>query len=427
MSSRQIAVIGLGYVGLPLALALAQHTRVIGFDINSVRVKELLKGIDCTQEADVISFATANVFFTDIEHDLAHADVYIIAVPTPVDAAHVPNLDQLMQASTTVAKYLQRGNIVVYESTVYPGVSEDICVPILERVSNLTHIRDFNIAYSPERINPGDKQHTLHNTIKIVSAIDSDTLEIVAAIYASIVSAGIHRLNSIKVAEAAKVIENAQRDLNIAFMNELAVLFDKMALDTADILQAAGTKWNFLQFKPGLVGGHCIGVDPYYLTYKAEQIGYIPQVILAGRRINDSMGRFIARKGVKLLLQYGLHLPYTPAIVLGFSFKENCPDVRNTKVIDIIHELEDYHITVFCHDPIANAADAEKQYSLKLWDFTSLPIVPLLIIAVGHESFCSVDIATVLSKVVPGGIILDVKSILDKSYVLSLGYRLWRL
>ena len=427
MHDRVISLIGLGYVGLPAAVAFGKERQVIGFDINPQRILELKQGIDRTEEATSDDLASADILFTCDINDLKKADFHIVAVPTPVDEAHVPDLTPVKKASETVAKALKKGDIVVYESTVYPGVTDDICVPILEHISGLRCGEDFTIGYSPERINPGDKERGFTNIHKIVSGSDSKTLDIVAAVYSSVVTAGVHKASSIKVAEAAKVIENSQRDLNIAFMNELAVIFDRMEIDTEEVLQAAGTKWNFLPFRPGLVGGHCIGVDPYYLTYRAEQIGYIPQVILAGRRINDNMGRYVARKGIKLLLKNGLALDNLQATVLGFTFKEDCPDVRNTKVVDIIRELEDYNAKVYTHDPVADEEDALHEYGVQFTEFSDLPQVPLLIVAVAHAEFRSLCLDELLAKVKPGGVILDVKSVLPKAEILARGYILWRL
>lgn len=427
MHNRIVSIVGLGYVGLPAAVAFGKQKQCIGFDINPQRILELKQGFDRTEETTPEDLATTDIIYTCDINDLRKADFHIVAVPTPVDDAHVPDLTPVEKASVTVGRALKKGDIVVYESTVYPGVTEDICVPILERESGLRCGTDFTVGFSPERINPGDKERSFTTIHKIVSGQDEQTLNIVADVYSSVVTAGVHKASSIKVAEAAKVIENSQRDLNIAFMNELAVIFDRMNIDTEEVLQAAGTKWNFLPFRPGLVGGHCIGVDPYYLTYRAEQIGYIPQVILAGRRINDNMGRFVARKGIKLILKNGLNLTDLKATVLGFTFKEDCPDVRNTKVIDIIKELEDYNAKVYCCDPVADAPDAEHEYGVKFTKFDELPQVPLLILAVAHHEFKSFDLDTILSKVQPGGVILDVKSILPKEEVRNRGYVLWRL
>jgi UDP-N-acetyl-D-galactosamine dehydrogenase len=427
MHNRIVSLVGLGYVGLPAAVAFGKQKQCVGFDINPQRILELKQGIDRTEETTSADLAAADILYTCDINDLRKADFHIVAVPTPVDDAHVPDLTPVERASETVGKALKKGDIVVYESTVYPGVTEDICVPILERESGLRCGEDFTVGFSPERINPGDKERSFTTIHKIVSGQDQETLDIVAAVYASVVTAGVHKASSIKVAEAAKVIENSQRDLNIAFMNELAVIFDRMGIDTEEVLQAAGTKWNFLPFRPGLVGGHCIGVDPYYLTYRAEQMGYIPQVILAGRRINDNMGRYVARKGIKLLLKNGLDISKLQAGVLGFTFKEDCPDVRNTKVIDIIKELEDYNAKVYCCDPVADAPDAEHEYGVKFTAFTDLPQVPLLVVAVAHKEFKSLSLDGLLAKVQPGGVILDVKSILPKEEIRARGFILWRL
>lgn len=427
MHSRKVSVVGLGYVGLPAAVAFGKKSQCIGFDINKARIDELKQGFDRTEETTAEDLQSTNILYTFDIHDLRKADFHIVAVPTPVTDAHVPDLTPVEKASVTVGEALKKGDIVVYESTVYPGVTEDICVPILERISGLKCGIDFKVGYSPERINPGDKERSFTTILKIVSGQDQETLDIVADVYASVVTAGIHKASSIKVAEAAKVIENSQRDLNIAFMNELAVIFDRMNIDTEEVLQAAGTKWNFLPFKPGLVGGHCIGVDPYYLTYRAEQMGYIPQVLLAGRRINDNMGRYVARKGIKLVLKHGLDLSNLQAAVLGFTFKEDCPDVRNTKVIDIIKELEDYNAKVYCCDPVADKEDTKHEYGVNLTEFKDIPQVPLLIVAVAHQEFKKLNLDEILCKVKPGGVILDVKSLLPKEEIIKRGYILWRL
>ncbi len=427
MHNRIISLVGLGYVGLPAAVAFGKQGQCIGFDINPQRILELKQGFDRTEEVTTEDLAATDIFYTCDINDLRKADFHIVAVPTPVDDAHVPDLTPVKKASETVGKALKKGDIVVYESTVYPGVTEDICVPILEHVSGLRCGEDFTVGYSPERINPGDKERSFTTIHKIVSGQDQQTLDIVAAVYSSVVTAGVHKASSIKVAEAAKVIENSQRDLNIAFMNELAVIFDRMGIDTLEVLQAAGTKWNFLPFRPGLVGGHCIGVDPYYLTYRAEQMGYIPQVILAGRRINDNMGRYVARKGIKLLLKAGHDMTKLQAAVLGFTFKEDCPDVRNTKVIDIIRELEDYNATVFTCDEIADPSDTIHEYGVEFTKFADLPQVPLLVLAVAHDMFKKMSLDELLAKVEPGGIILDVKSILPKEEIRARGYTVWRL
>lgn len=425
--NRIVSVVGLGYVGLPAAVAFGKQKQCIGFDINPQRILELKQGFDRTEETTAEDLATTDILYTCDLNELRQADFHIIAVPTPVDDAHVPDLTPVEKASVTVGRVLKRGDIVVYESTVYPGVTEDICVPILERESGLKGGVDFTVGFSPERINPGDKERSFTTIHKIVSGQDQATLDIVADVYASVVVAGVYKASSIKVAEAAKVIENSQRDINIAFMNELAVIFDRLGIDTTEVLEAAGTKWNFLHFKPGLVGGHCIGVDPYYLTYRAEQIGYIPQVILAGRRINDNMGRYVARQGVKLLIKAGHTMNNLTATVLGFTFKEDCPDVRNTKVIDIIKELKDYNIQVEICDPVADQQDARHEYGVNFTEFKDLQQVPLLIVAVSHQEFKDMDLDELLAKVTPGGVIMDVKAILPQEEVRARGYKLWRL
>ena len=427
MHNRIVSVVGLGYVGLPAAVAFGKQKQCIGFDINPQRILELKQGFDRTEETTSEDLATTNILYTCDLNELRQADFHIIAVPTPVDDAHVPDLTPVEKASVTVGKVLKKGDIVVYESTVYPGVTEDICVPILERESGLKGGVDFTVGFSPERINPGDKERSFTTIHKIVSGQDQATLDIVADVYASVVVAGVHKASSIKVAEAAKVIENSQRDINIAFMNELAVIFDRLGIDTTEVLEAAGTKWNFLHFKPGLVGGHCIGVDPYYLTYRAEQIGYIPQVILAGRRINDNMGRYVARQGVKLLIKAGHTMNNLTATVLGFTFKEDCPDVRNTKVVDIIKELKDYNIQVEICDPVADQQDAKHEYDVNFTEFKDLQQVPLLIVAVSHQEFKDMNLDELLAKVTPGGVIMDVKAILPQEEVRARGYKLWRL
>lgn len=427
MHSRKVAVVGLGYVGLPVAVAFGMQERCIGFDIHDVRIAELKNHHDRTEEVSTEQLKQANVLYTHQLEELALADFYIVAVPTPIDNANRPDLSPLDSVSKTVGSVLKRGDIVVYESTVYPGVTEEYCAPILEKVSGLKCGIDFKLGYSPERINPGDKERSFTTILKIVSGQDAETLDIVAAVYASVVTAGVHKASSIKVAEAAKVIENTQRDLNIALMNELAVLFERMGIDTLEVLEAAGTKWNFLPFRPGLVGGHCIGVDPYYLTYKAEMLGYIPQVILAGRRINDNMGRYIARAGVKLAIKHGFSMQNLKSCVLGLTFKENCPDLRNSKVIDIIKELKDYNIDVVVNDVMADSAEAEHEYGVRLTAFKDLPKVDLLVFAVGHNEYKEMPLDQLLANVNPGGVILDVKSILPREEVKKRGFILWRL
>ena len=425
---RKVSVIGLGYVGLPVAVAFGRHAPVIGFDINVLRLEELTAGYDRTGEVTATDLAAADVTYTNDYEVLAQADFHIVAVPTPVDDAHQPDLTPVEKASEAVARALKRGDIVVYESTVYPGVTEEICVPILERLSGLRCGEDFTVGYSPERINPGDKEHTFTKIRKVVSGQDAATLEVVAAVYGAVVEAGVFKASSIKVAEAAKVIENTQRDLNIALMNELALLFEKMGIDTLDVLQAAGTKWNFLPFKPGLVGGHCIGVDPYYLTYKAEQLGYSPQVILAGRRINDGMGRFIAQRTIKEMIHAGVNILGSQVTVLGLTFKENCPDLRNSRVIDVIQELREFGIEVQVCDPQADVAEALEEYGISLVPFVELKPADAVIVTVAHQQFTSLSIAdyqSLLRSSPP--VLIDVKGVVNRDAALMAGMRFWRL
>ena len=425
---RKVSVIGLGYVGLPVAVAFGRHAPVIGFDINVLRLEELTAGYDRTGEVTAADLAAADVTYTNDYEVLAQADFHIVAVPTPVDDAHQPDLTPVEKASEAVARALKRGDIVVYESTVYPGVTEEICVPILERLSGLRCGEDFTVGYSPERINPGDKEHTFTKIRKVVSGQDAATLEVVAAVYGAVVEAGVFKASSIKVAEAAKVIENTQRDLNIALMNELALLFEKMGIDTLDVLQAAGTKWNFLPFKPGLVGGHCIGVDPYYLTYKAEQLGYSPQVILAGRRINDGMGRFIAQRTIKEMIHAGVNILGSQVTVLGLTFKENCPDLRNSRVIDVIQELREFGIEVQVCDPQADVAEALEEYGISLVPFVELKPADAVIVTVAHQQFTSLSIAdyqSLLRSSPP--VLIDVKGVVNRDAALMAGMRFWRL
>lgn len=427
MHNRIVSVIGLGYVGLPVAVEFGKQKHCIGFDINSDRINELINGCDRTNEVLTEDLNKADILFTQDVNALSAADFHIIAVPTPVDRAHTPDLTAMIKASETVAKILKKGDIVVYESTVYPGVTEDICVPTLERGSQLKCGVDFKVGYSPERINPGDKLRPLTQIKKIVAGQDAETLKIIAQVYSSIIQAGVYKASSIKVAEAAKVIENTQRDLNIALMNELAVIFERMQIDTQEVLDAAGTKWNFLPFKPGLVGGHCIGVDPYYLTHKAELLGYIPQVILAGRRINDNMGRYVARRAIKQLIKTNHPLQNLKAIVLGFTFKEDCPDTRNSKVIDIINELRDYNVDVIVHDPVADAQTATQEYNITLTDWDNLPKVDLIVVAVSHNEFRHMSLEQLITKANPKAVIFDVKSILPHVGLTELGYTVCRL
>lgn len=427
IDDRIISVVGLGYVGLPVAVAFGKVRKTVGFDINPVRIRELRRKHDRTGEVAGEDLQAADILFTGSVEDLRIADFHIVAVPTPVDEAKQPDLSLMCKASETVGSALKKGDIVVYESTVYPGVTEEVCVPILERVSGLRCGPDFTVGYSPERINPGDKEHTFTKIKKVVSGQDAPTLEIVARVYESVVTAGVHRATSIKVAEAAKVIENTQRDLNIALMNELALLFDRMNIDTNEVLEAAGTKWNFLKFKPGLVGGHCIGVDPYYLTHKAEKIGYIPQVILAGRRINDSMGKFIAQRTVKEMINAGHNVLGSVVTILGLTFKEDCPDLRNSKVIDIVRELEDYGIKVQVCDPHADSDEAVHEYGLKLVPLNELKPAVAVVAAVSHKLYREWSVENVSGLMGKNPVLVDVKGMYDPIAITSAGIRLWRL
>ena len=427
MFSRKISVVGLGYVGLPVAVAFGKHGPVIGFDINENRLEELRAGQDRTNEVSATELGDTQIEFTSKPEVLAQADFHIVAVPTPIDDAHQPDLTPVVKASESVGKALKKGDIVVYESTVYPGVTEDICVPILERVSGLKCGPDFTVGYSPERINPGDKEHTFTKIKKVVSGQDAATLKIVADVYSSVVTAGVYKAASIKVAEAAKVIENTQRDLNIALMNELALIFDRMGIDTLDVLEAAGTKWNFLKFKPGLVGGHCIGVDPYYLTHKAEKLGYIPQVILAGRRINDSMGAFIAQQTIKQMIHAGHAIANAVVTVLGLTFKENCPDLRNSRVIDIIRELEEFDVQVQVFDPVASSAEALHEYGVTSLSLNELKPAAAIVIAVAHDAYARWTPSDYLKLMHNAPVVIDVKGVCDGPALDRAGARFWRL
>lgn len=423
-----IAVVGLGYVGLPLAVAFGRLGPTIGYDLSRQKIEHCRAGIDTsgTVPADEMKAAT-QLAFTDEAAELARADVIIVAVPTPIDNARKPDFGPLIGASESIGRHMKKGATVVYESTVYPGATEEICIPVLERFSGLTWKRDFNVAYSPERINPGDKKHTLSTTVKVVAGDEPETLERVAQLYEAVVQAGIHRVSSIKVAEAAKVIENTQRDLNIALMNELAVIFNMLDLDTTEVLEAAGTKWNFLPFRPGLVGGHCIGVDPYYLTYKAEMLGYHPDVILAGRRINDSMGKYVAEQTVKQMIQAGSHVKGAKVNVLGVTFKENVPDLRNSKVFDLISELRSYGVEVFVHDPVADPAEAREEYGIELLSWDALPRADAVVMAVAHQSLVQLMVAAFRDKLIDQGCFIDVKAQFDTEKLLAAGLRVWRL
>ena len=427
--TRVVAVVGLGYVGLPLAIELGKRYRTIGFDLSVAKIESYRRRIDPTGEISVDEFAaSAGLELVAEPEALAVADFLIVAVPTPVDAARQPDFSALIGASTTVGRHMKRGAIVVYESTVYPGATEEICIPVLERCSGMKWKEGFHVGYSPERINPGDKEHTLTTILKVVSGDTPQTLDAVAQLYGSIVTAGTYRAASIKVAEAAKVIENTQRDLNIALMNELSIVFHKMDIDTSAVLEAAGTKWNFLKFKPGLVGGHCIGVDPYYLTHKAEKLGYHPDVILAGRRINDGMAKYIAEQTVKQMIQAGSGVKDAKVIVLGLTFKENCPDLRNSKVADLVCELQDFGCEVFVHDPIASSAEALHEYGVELTTWGDLPASSeAVVLAVAHRQYCDMGLEALLTKAKPGAVFVDVKSAHDAETVKRYGMRGWRL
>lgn len=423
-----LAVIGLGYVGLPLVVAFGKQMRTIGFDIATAKVESCQRGVDPSRELPDEELAAAkHAVYTSDPTMLGEADVIIVAVPTPVDEAHIPDFKPLIGSSTSVGRHMKKGAIVVYESTVYPGATEEVCIPVLERESGLKWKQDFFVGYSPERINPGDKEHTLTKILKIVSGDTPETLEKVAAVYEKIIEPGVHRASSIKAAEAAKVIENTQRDLNIALMNELAIIFDKIGIDTTEVLTAAGTKWNFLKFKPGLVGGHCIGVDPYYLTHKADMLGYHPQVILAGRRINDSMGKFIAEQTIKHMIASGSYIKGAKVNVLGLTFKENCGDLRNSKVIDIIHELKSYGVEVFVTDPQATSEEAVHEYGVPLVAWDDLPRADAIVAAVAHREFAGLGMEDFGKKLVKGGAFIDVKAAFDQDALKAAGYRVWRL
>jgi UDP-N-acetyl-D-galactosamine dehydrogenase len=427
-SARRVAVVGLGYVGLPIAVAFGKRGKVIGFDINKTKIDELLRGFDRTGEVSAADLKACQVEYTSEPTELKAADFIIVAVPTPINEALQPDLKALRMSSELIGKHLSPGTIVVYESTVYPGVTEEICLPILEKFSGLKAGADFKVGYSPERINPGDKEHTLEKIVKVVSAQDAESLEVVANTYGLIVKAGVHRASSIKVAEAAKVIENTQRDLNIALMNELALIFHRLGIDTKSVLEAAGTKWNFLKFFPGLVGGHCIGVDPYYLTAKAESVGYHPQVILAGRRINNGMGKFVAEQTMKQLSQLARPVKDLRVAVLGLTFKENVPDLRNSKVPEIIQELREYGVQVSVHDPIAEPEEAVAEYGIHLQQWNELKNVDGLVIAVAHRTYTEMGLQGLLKPLrnQQDGVVIDVKCLLDQEK-LPKTLKYWRL
>lgn len=428
---EKIALVGLGYVGMPIAVAFAKKVDVIGFDLNAKKIELYKLGVDPTNEVGNEVIAKTAVDFTADETRLKEAKFHIVAVPTPVNSDHTPDLTPVEGASRIVGRNLQKGSIVVYESTVYPGVTEDICVPILERESGLKCGVDFKVGYSPERINPGDKVHRLETIVKIVSGMDGETLDTVAKVYELVVEAGVHRAATIKVAEAAKVIENSQRDINIAFMNELSIIFNKMGIDTKSVLEAAGTKWNFLKFYPGLVGGHCIGVDPYYLTYKAEELGYHSQIILSGRRINDDMGKYVAENVVKNLIKADVSIKNARVAILGFTFKENCPDTRNTRIIDIVNELHEYGITPKIADPTADAAEAKALYNVDFVEMGEITDCDAVILAVAHDAFANLkqaDFDKMFASADKGKrVLLDIKGLLDRKEYEEAGYNYWRL
>lgn len=428
---EKISLVGLGYVGMPIAVAFAKKVDVIGFDISKEKVELYKKGVDPTKEVgdDVIKETT--VEFTADETKLKEAKFHIVAVPTPVNADHTPDLKPVESASRTVGRNLTKGSIVVFESTVYPGVTEEICIPILEKESGMKCGEDFKVGYSPERINPGDKVHRLETIVKVVSGMDEESLDVIAKVYELVVDAGVHRAESIKVAEAAKVIENSQRDINIAFMNELSIIFNKMGIDTKAVLKAAGTKWNFLNFSPGLVGGHCIGVDPYYLTYKAEQLGYHSQIILSGRRINDDMGKYVVENLIKNLIKADVPVKDAKVAILGFTFKENCPDTRNTRVIDIVNELKEYGLTPMIADPEADAEEAKHEYGIDFDSVEDIKEMDAVVVAVGHDQFLKFTQEDFNKMFKVGSneskVLLDIKGILDRKEFEVAGYKYWRL
>jgi UDP-N-acetyl-D-galactosamine dehydrogenase len=423
-----IAVVGLGYVGLPLAAAFGKATATIGYDLSIRKIDEIraFKDSSGTVSDEELRAAT-HLNVTHRAADLAQADFVIVAVPTPIDNARKPDFGPLVSASETIGRNMKRGAIVIYESTVYPGATEEVCIPVLERESGMKWRQEFHVGYSPERINPGDKQHVLENTVKVVAGDSPAVLDKVAALYEQVVTAGVHRVSSIKVAEAAKVIENTQRDLNIALMNELAVIFGMIGLDTIEVLEAAGTKWNFLSFRPGLVGGHCIGVDPYYLTYKAEMLGYHPDVILAGRRINDSMGKYVAEQTVKQLIKAGSQIKGAKINVLGVTFKEDVPDVRNSKVAELVRELQSYGVDVHVHDPVADADEVRHEYGLALESWETLPQADAIVVAVAHKAYRARTPGEYREKAKGSACFVDVKSVFDGADLLEAGFQLWRL
>lgn len=426
---KKISIIGLGYVGLPLAVEFGKHREVVGFDINTMRVEQLVSGQDVTNECDRAQLNAASLLtYSSSLEDIKNAQIYIVTVPTPIDSANRPDLRPLKAATKTVGSVLKNGDIVIFESTVFPGATEEICVPILEKQSGLQFNKDFACGYSPERINPGDKVNTLTKIQKITSGSNPEAADEIDKLYRAIITAGTWKASSLKVAEAAKVIENSQRDLNIAFVNELSVIFDRLGIDTLEVLEAAGSKWNFLPFRPGMVGGHCIGVDPYYLTHKAEEVGYNPQVVLAGRRINDNMAKYAAKSVVKRMLQNGIDVARSKVGVFGLTFKENCPDIRNSKVVDLIRELESWNVSVSVSDPWANSDEVMYEYGIKLVDPSRMQGLSALIIAVGHDEFRAMDVCD-FRKLCPSkqAIIGDLKSIFDKQSLRDAGFHVFRL
>ena len=425
---EKLSLVGLGYVGMPIAVAFAKKIDVVGFDLNEKKIELYKSGVDPTNEVGDEAIKATTVDFTADETKLREAKFHIVAVPTPVNDDHTPDLTPVEGASEILGRNLTKGSVVVFESTVYPGVTEDVCIPILERESGLKCGIDFKIGYSPERINPGDKVHRLETIKKIVSGMDEESLDVIAKVYELVVEAGVHRAESIKVAEAAKVIENSQRDINIAFMNELSIIFNKMGIDTKAVLEAAGTKWNFLKFYPGLVGGHCIGVDPYYLTYKAEMMGYHSQIILSGRRINDDMGKYVAENVVKKLIAADKAVRNAKVAILGFTFKENCPDTRNTKIIDIVNELREYGITPVIADPTADAAEAKWLYGVEFVDMDSINDMDAVVLAVAHDCFKELSMDDIASFYGDGRkIMIDIKGLLNRKEYENAGYTYWRL
>ncbi len=425
---KTVAVVGLGYVGLPLALAFGRKMNTIGFDISESKLSAYREGVDPTGEMEAERFQQATqIRFTSTASDLLQADFIVVAVPTPIDDAKQPDLTPVIKATQTLAPNLKAGAIVIYESTVYPGVTDDVCGPLIEKLTTKKRGVDFKLGYSPERINPGDKEHRLENITKIVSGEDAETLDAVAALYSTVVEAGVYRASSIKVAEAAKVIENTQRDVNIALINELALIFHRLGIDTREVLDAAGTKWNFLKFSPGLVGGHCIGVDPYYLTYKAQELGYNPEVILAGRRINDSMGEYLAHKTIKLMSKNGHQVAGSTILVLGLTFKENCADVRNTKVIDIVRELQEYGVRVVVYDPVADAEEANHEYGVQLSDWRQETNISAVVAAVSHQQIMNINLAELRACCAANTPFMDVKSAFSAADLQQQGFKVWRL